>query len=184
MLSNGIPVFSAATFAELETRLWKPKFDRYLSMESRRAIFPVYLTARASGTSTPAAPTSRSFVQIARAQPTCALRASYKRNAARLALQMPAANAQAMESAQGFMVRVAQAGCRFVSVLQGRSPVGHCRVTGASPLAHTRWRRGSGPGVRSPQRLQAEVSASPVIIRSNKWGEAFKPLARPPQQAV
>ena len=38
MLSNGIPVFSAATFVELETRLWKPKFDRYLSMESWRAI--------------------------------------------------------------------------------------------------------------------------------------------------
>jgi len=38
VLSNGIPVFSAATFAELETRLWKPKFDRYLSMENRRAI--------------------------------------------------------------------------------------------------------------------------------------------------
>ena len=38
VLSNGIAVFSAATFAELETRLWKPKFDRYLSLESRRAI--------------------------------------------------------------------------------------------------------------------------------------------------
>lgn len=33
-----MPVFSAATFAELEARLWKPKFDRYLSMEIRRAI--------------------------------------------------------------------------------------------------------------------------------------------------
>lgn len=38
VLSNGIAVFSAATFAELEARLWKPKFDRYLSLESRRAI--------------------------------------------------------------------------------------------------------------------------------------------------
>ena len=38
VLSNGIPVFSAATFAELEMRLWKPKFDRYLSLENRRAI--------------------------------------------------------------------------------------------------------------------------------------------------
>lgn len=31
-------MFSAATFAELETRLWRPKFDSYLSMEARRAI--------------------------------------------------------------------------------------------------------------------------------------------------
>ncbi len=38
VLQNGIPVFSKATFAELEARIWKPKFDRYLSMETRRAI--------------------------------------------------------------------------------------------------------------------------------------------------
>ena len=38
VLQNGIPVFSKATFAELEARLWKPKFDRYLSMDTRRAI--------------------------------------------------------------------------------------------------------------------------------------------------
>jgi putative PIN family toxin of toxin-antitoxin system len=38
VLARGIPVFSAATFAELETRLWRPKFDRYLSMELRRRI--------------------------------------------------------------------------------------------------------------------------------------------------
>lgn len=38
VLAHGIPVFSAATFAELETRLWRPKFDRYLSMELRRRI--------------------------------------------------------------------------------------------------------------------------------------------------
>jgi putative PIN family toxin of toxin-antitoxin system len=38
VLQTGIPVFSKATFAELEVRLWKPKFDRYLSMETRRAI--------------------------------------------------------------------------------------------------------------------------------------------------
>lgn len=29
---------SSATFAELEARIWKPKFDRYISLESRRAI--------------------------------------------------------------------------------------------------------------------------------------------------
>jgi len=38
VLAGGLPVFSASTFAELEARLWRPKFDRYLSMESRRKI--------------------------------------------------------------------------------------------------------------------------------------------------
>ena len=32
------PCFSEATFAELESRLWKPKFDRYLNLEDRRAL--------------------------------------------------------------------------------------------------------------------------------------------------
>ncbi|MBK8664984.1 MAG: putative toxin-antitoxin system toxin component, PIN family [Burkholderiales bacterium] len=31
-------VFSAATFAELETRLWKPKFDRYITLAARRSL--------------------------------------------------------------------------------------------------------------------------------------------------
>ena len=31
-------VFSLATFTELETRLWKPKFDRYVSLEMRRSL--------------------------------------------------------------------------------------------------------------------------------------------------
>lgn len=38
VLASGVPVFSHATFAELETRIWKPKFDRYLSMEARQGI--------------------------------------------------------------------------------------------------------------------------------------------------
>lgn len=38
VLARGIPVFSAATFAELEARLWRPKLDRFLSMELRRSI--------------------------------------------------------------------------------------------------------------------------------------------------
>jgi uncharacterized protein len=38
VLQMGVPVFSKATFAELEARIWKPKFDRYLSLETRRAI--------------------------------------------------------------------------------------------------------------------------------------------------
>jgi uncharacterized protein len=38
VLQQGVPVFSAATFAELEVRLWKPKFDRYISMDARRHV--------------------------------------------------------------------------------------------------------------------------------------------------
>ncbi|MCA9907538.1 MAG: putative toxin-antitoxin system toxin component, PIN family [Anaerolineae bacterium] len=38
VLDHGLPVFSSATFAELEARLWRPKFDRYLSMELRQRI--------------------------------------------------------------------------------------------------------------------------------------------------
>ncbi|OHC61326.1 MAG: putative toxin-antitoxin system toxin component, PIN family [Rhodocyclales bacterium RIFCSPLOWO2_02_FULL_63_24] len=35
---RGQPVFSAATFAELKERLWRPKFDRYLTLEQRKAL--------------------------------------------------------------------------------------------------------------------------------------------------
>ncbi len=38
VLNNAIPVFSLETFRELETRVWKPKFDRYLSIEMRRSL--------------------------------------------------------------------------------------------------------------------------------------------------
>lgn len=38
VLEHGLPVFSPDTFAELETRLWLPKFDRYVSMELRQRI--------------------------------------------------------------------------------------------------------------------------------------------------
>lgn len=38
VLHSGTVVFSKDTFSELEARLWKPKFDRYLSMDVRRAI--------------------------------------------------------------------------------------------------------------------------------------------------
>lgn len=38
ILVEGQPVFSPATFAELETRLWLPKFDRYLGMDDRKAF--------------------------------------------------------------------------------------------------------------------------------------------------
>lgn len=35
---RGQPVFSADTFAELKERLWRPKFDRYLTLEQRKAL--------------------------------------------------------------------------------------------------------------------------------------------------
>jgi len=38
VLALGVPVFSQATFTELETRIWKPKFDLYLSIEARQGI--------------------------------------------------------------------------------------------------------------------------------------------------
>lgn len=38
VLARGIPVFTEATFAEIVDRLWRPKFDRYLSIELRRRI--------------------------------------------------------------------------------------------------------------------------------------------------
>lgn len=38
VLANHALVFSDATFLELRTRLWKPKFDRYLSLETRTAL--------------------------------------------------------------------------------------------------------------------------------------------------
>ena len=38
VLADGLPVFSESTFAELEVRLWRPKFDRCVSMEARRKI--------------------------------------------------------------------------------------------------------------------------------------------------
>jgi len=38
VLAQGHILFSEATFAELESRLWRPKFDRYLSIESRKQL--------------------------------------------------------------------------------------------------------------------------------------------------
>lgn len=38
VLACGEPVFSAATFAELDARLWRPKFDRYLNMDQRKLL--------------------------------------------------------------------------------------------------------------------------------------------------
>ena len=38
VLAQSRLVFSRVTFAELETRLWKPKFDRYVTLEARRRL--------------------------------------------------------------------------------------------------------------------------------------------------
>ncbi|MBQ1767290.1 MAG: putative toxin-antitoxin system toxin component, PIN family [Aquincola sp.] len=38
VLAHAVPVFSAPCFEELRTRLWKPKFDRYMSIEFRQAM--------------------------------------------------------------------------------------------------------------------------------------------------
>jgi putative PIN family toxin of toxin-antitoxin system len=38
LLAESRLVFSPGTFAELASRIWKPKFDRYLPMERRRHI--------------------------------------------------------------------------------------------------------------------------------------------------
>lgn len=34
----GQPVFSAETYAELKERLWRPKFDRYVTLEQRKRL--------------------------------------------------------------------------------------------------------------------------------------------------
>lgn len=38
VLAHGRLLFSDVTFAELESRLWRPKFDRYLSIEDRKLV--------------------------------------------------------------------------------------------------------------------------------------------------
>ena len=38
LLTHAQIVFSEHTFAELKTRLWKPKFDRYITMERRQRL--------------------------------------------------------------------------------------------------------------------------------------------------
>jgi len=38
LTAHSQPVFSSPTFAELEARLWLPKFDRYLNMDDRKVL--------------------------------------------------------------------------------------------------------------------------------------------------
>ena len=37
-VTNADVIFTDATFDELQTRVWRPKFDRYLSLERRRQL--------------------------------------------------------------------------------------------------------------------------------------------------
>lgn len=45
LLQHATLVFSRETFEELETRLWRPKFDRYLDMERRRLLLHDFAAA-------------------------------------------------------------------------------------------------------------------------------------------
>ncbi|CAM5206771.1 hypothetical protein CDEF62S_05015 [Castellaniella defragrans] len=45
LLQHATLVFSRETFGELETRLWRPKFDRYLDMERRRLLLHDFAAA-------------------------------------------------------------------------------------------------------------------------------------------
>jgi len=38
VVRTGQPVLSPESYAELEERLWRPKFDRYITLEQRRAF--------------------------------------------------------------------------------------------------------------------------------------------------
>ena len=38
VLTDHRVVFTTDTFAELESRLWKPKFDRYINIQERKAV--------------------------------------------------------------------------------------------------------------------------------------------------
>lgn len=44
VLAHAMPVFSEATFAELRSRIWKPKFDRYLTIEARNKMLDIALS--------------------------------------------------------------------------------------------------------------------------------------------
>ena len=38
VIRTGQPVFSAATLGELKEQLWRPKFDRYITLEQRKSL--------------------------------------------------------------------------------------------------------------------------------------------------
>jgi len=70
-LANTTLLFSPDTFEELQTRLWRPKFDRYLSLEQRRAIFhdmraaALWITPEPSTTTFSRDPDDDKFIHLA-----------------------------------------------------------------------------------------------------------------------
>ena len=60
LLATDTLVFSDATFAEFESRLWRPKFDRYLSLERRRQLLHL-IHGAAAWVSIPDALVQRTF---------------------------------------------------------------------------------------------------------------------------
>lgn len=58
------PVFSADTFAELKERLWRPKFDRYVSMDLRKSLL-TDIASIALWTDVPPAVAARQFCRDA-----------------------------------------------------------------------------------------------------------------------
>jgi len=60
LLAEGRLIFSEVTFAELELRIWKPKFDRYLPIERRKQILQE-LNASALWVDIPASISNRLF---------------------------------------------------------------------------------------------------------------------------
>lgn len=60
------PVFSADTFAELKERLWRPKFDRYVSMDLRKSLL-TDIESIALWTDVPPAIAARQFCRDATA---------------------------------------------------------------------------------------------------------------------
>lgn len=79
VVRNGKPVFSEATFDELRERFWRPKFDRYVSMDQRNALLEdivavarwVVVTPELSGRTLCRDPADDKFIHAAlAAQPT------------------------------------------------------------------------------------------------------------------
>jgi putative PIN family toxin of toxin-antitoxin system len=72
-LNHAVPEFSPETFQELEKRIWKPKFDRYLSIELRRSMlhdidavsFWVDIPSRIAGMSFSRDPDDDKFIHTA-----------------------------------------------------------------------------------------------------------------------
>jgi uncharacterized protein len=64
VVRSGLPVFSAETYAELQERLWRPKFDRYLTIEQRKALLAA-LDAVALWIEIPPALAARTFCRDA-----------------------------------------------------------------------------------------------------------------------